>query len=487
MLGPRRCFAVVSILAFAIAVRADVQDLPSNHWEWPAEVFECAYRLVATPAEWEELHALSTQDLLRCLDRFWKKRDPSPSTARNEFEAQFRERVEYACRWFKTVSTGRPWDDRGDVYIRLGPPDERQQGVDAWYAPEDTVRLHPMGGVRDAYKGLREGTGGMVSFLTDWFKRDYGEIWTYYRRNLTLQFQGYHMDYELVPVVDANGNYQKQADFQEARYRADTATTAYAPPHGTEYRDVAMDCFPFRRPDGGYDLYIGCAFPTFSFATARGFDSVTIDIAATVTVFDSTLQMLWVDSAKIDQRLPRADRGKLVHMQWAAALPPGLYIMTVEVADQTGAQRAVCAMDRWLVPYADSVALDLSPLVLASEIEPATASSANFVRNGKRIKMTPGRIFASGQDVYFYHEVYNLARQEDGASMYSITYTLYDERAHRARLLTNRTLESSESWVFQTGRIAHRRLRKGTYILEVKTRDLVSDVSRVALANFKVD
>jgi len=56
---------------------------------------------------------------------FWKRRDPTPGTEKNEYKEAYFERIEEANRLFK--GGGRPgWlQDRGRIYILFGPPDER--------------------------------------------------------------------------------------------------------------------------------------------------------------------------------------------------------------------------------------------------------------------------------------------------------------------------------------------------------------------------
>jgi GWxTD domain-containing protein len=76
---------------------------------------------------------LSTDAKRRFLTAFWKARDPSPGTPRNERREAFYGAVEYANSTFKeggrnAVSGWR--SDRGRVYARNGPPDDvfrRQQ------------------------------------------------------------------------------------------------------------------------------------------------------------------------------------------------------------------------------------------------------------------------------------------------------------------------------------------------------------------------
>lgn len=59
------------------------------------------------------------------LRQFWKRRDPTPGTARNEAEEQFYRTVAEADRRYGEGGKARGWrTDRGRIFIRFGPPDE---------------------------------------------------------------------------------------------------------------------------------------------------------------------------------------------------------------------------------------------------------------------------------------------------------------------------------------------------------------------------
>ncbi len=84
--------------------------------------------------------APSYQERLRRFEEFWKKRDPTPGTGRNERMEEYYYRIDYANRVFGSIVPG--WKtDRGHVLIRFGYPDliDRQtfsfgtQPWEAWY------------------------------------------------------------------------------------------------------------------------------------------------------------------------------------------------------------------------------------------------------------------------------------------------------------------------------------------------------------------
>ena len=59
------------------------------------------------------------------IAQFWKRRDPSPDSERNEFKIEYEDRVAKAATMFH--GEGRPgWQtDRGRIFILFGPPSER--------------------------------------------------------------------------------------------------------------------------------------------------------------------------------------------------------------------------------------------------------------------------------------------------------------------------------------------------------------------------
>lgn len=102
------------------------------------EFYEKA-RLIMTAEEgriWKSLPNNAAKE--EFIQEFWKIRDPDPGTEENEAKEEFEERVRYANTWFGSFNPRRGlesksedeeksrsgWnEERGRVYIILGPPD----------------------------------------------------------------------------------------------------------------------------------------------------------------------------------------------------------------------------------------------------------------------------------------------------------------------------------------------------------------------------
>ena len=66
----------------------------------------------------------SDPERIRFIEQFWLRRDPTPGTARNEFQEEHYRRIAYANNRFVSSLTAGWKTDRGRIYITFGPPDE---------------------------------------------------------------------------------------------------------------------------------------------------------------------------------------------------------------------------------------------------------------------------------------------------------------------------------------------------------------------------
>lgn len=78
---------------------------------------------IATNDELVRLESLPNDSLGAFWSDFWRRRDPSPETTRNENLQEFLRRVEYADTHFSVLEQG--WNsDMGRIYVRYGSPDQ---------------------------------------------------------------------------------------------------------------------------------------------------------------------------------------------------------------------------------------------------------------------------------------------------------------------------------------------------------------------------
>jgi GWxTD domain-containing protein len=78
---------------------------------------------VASAEESKHLRSVPRGEREQAWREFWKKKDQSPTTERNESEDRYFERIDYAEEHFGHGDRGYR-SDRGHVYVRYGPPDQ---------------------------------------------------------------------------------------------------------------------------------------------------------------------------------------------------------------------------------------------------------------------------------------------------------------------------------------------------------------------------
>ena len=86
---------------------------------------------IASAEELENYLNLKPEERASWLKKFWKDKDPTPTTEKNEFKEEHKRRIDYVLTNFHTIFGTYPWDERGEVYIIYGEPDERSLSVEA--------------------------------------------------------------------------------------------------------------------------------------------------------------------------------------------------------------------------------------------------------------------------------------------------------------------------------------------------------------------
>lgn len=120
----------------------------------PSRDLELEARIVLSADEQERFDKLPPAAQSQMLADFWEARDPTPGTSRNEVYDRFRERVAYAWRFFGESLTPGPLTDRGQIYVRYGPP----AGRDVQVLPSNADDLNDaIDAVHDTYALRFEG------------------------------------------------------------------------------------------------------------------------------------------------------------------------------------------------------------------------------------------------------------------------------------------------------------------------------------------
>ncbi len=119
---------------------------PPRGRDWDLILEALSY--VAPQEEVDAMRKLPADQQAAAWDRFWRRRDPTPETPRNEYELEFFRRLHYAAQHFQGFGVG--WrSDMGRIYIRYGPPDQIEQRpatsgtpqLEIWYYNQPSRRF----------------------------------------------------------------------------------------------------------------------------------------------------------------------------------------------------------------------------------------------------------------------------------------------------------------------------------------------------------
>jgi GWxTD domain-containing protein len=111
---------VLSLLILNSCHSQAQKDLSLTHKDFLSKV-----RYIITKQEKRHFLTLPESERDAFIDEFWEIRDHDPETEENEYKEAYYNRIEEANHLFKEGATPGWLQDRGRIYILLGPPDER--------------------------------------------------------------------------------------------------------------------------------------------------------------------------------------------------------------------------------------------------------------------------------------------------------------------------------------------------------------------------
>jgi GWxTD domain-containing protein len=125
----------------------DVDESGPPHGREFEQMLE-ALAYIAESSEVDAMRNRTPDEQATMWDAFWRRRDPTPETQRNEYQIEFFRRMRYADQHY--LGFGPGWrSDMGRAYIRYGPPDQVEQrqasattpALEIWYYNQPYRRL----------------------------------------------------------------------------------------------------------------------------------------------------------------------------------------------------------------------------------------------------------------------------------------------------------------------------------------------------------
>ncbi len=365
-----------------------------------------ALRDLLTKKELIEYIQLDSLERSGWLKKYWAFKDPTSTTPKNEWEEEFNRRVGVALENYHTNFGQKPWDDRGDIYIKLGDPEERELSAEgSWKAQQEMYK------------------GPILETEKEFYKIS-GEVWTYFIKGKELHFQFEDMkftgNFTLTPYKSANKieNLDYISNFNIQVSNLGQTRMVYHHDYGGKPLDFAWEVIRFRSLNNVYEVLINVGIPTDKLERdSTGLVSYNQQIA----IRNEKGEIVNRDSISVCQRAPDS-KNQLLIDQKGFLLSPGIYQVVVEIRDTKSKKIGLYKEDMFLPGYITPASLTQAPLelsraILSSSVKEARADEVDskFFLNGYLVIPNPGHVFLSEQEpeIRAYFEIYNLLPQDD--------------------------------------------------------------------------
>lgn len=432
--------------------------------------------LVANRPELRAWRSLAPSKKEAFLDRFWMVRDPFKTSG-----GAFRRAEHYRRVWVARTKYGkrkRPWDRRGEVYIRFGEPNWKSssrdlnaivppavqtvqnrmahqlygdQGTDFSYVGP----VYPIKSQRDMGRDLGDSAlpGGELLMLDsfkpitsghDWSAIPW-EVWVYTGLGnqgieiaFTDDFISGNFDYAPIPSMSEEDMERIRNHSIGSPVRFLSLLTDLSP--STRVQDLIIrtperydlsflspidfryEAVSFRGEDGQAELQVSIALPIDEVAMEDDPDTSVVVERRIVLLKNLNEVYRSIDYLGIGISDDTRGRGMLAVDVHRLQTRPGRYELRVQ-AKRTNTNRTEVFPQALDLPDYWGKDLVMSDLQVAQSVSDANPSSpTRWTRKSFDVIPAPTRQFRKGQPLFIYYEIYNLLRDEFGQTRFQVSY-----------------------------------------------------------------
>lgn len=375
---------------------------------------------------------------------FWATRDPDPTTRINERLVEHYRRMIYSRLHF---SMGKdPWDRRGEIYVRYGHPDDRQQFI--LKSGEDVVNAIFPTGMRDVDMiretsrqrfDMRVSTGapfqdiGLFSARAGRETKSVAfptESWVYVPFGLEIFFTDQRnskaFDYPL-QVIDLPEQATNIGSTDRLVYsflntpRKQTEELIRKVPeshrydYGGEPLSFVYQLASFKGAGDRADVEVAYSLPAAQLGNVEDGLGERTWLSGRIALQDmdfSYVQAMPFRMGPLRRPASAQDNLQLSTGAFRFSAQPGAYRSAVSLRDSLSQKFGIFTAPLQISDYSSDRML-LSDVKLAASILP-TDAAGQLVRNGLFITPHPARLYSSATPVFIYYEIYNLDRDAEG-------------------------------------------------------------------------
>ena len=392
-------------------------------------------KILLTDEEKNEFKLAAYDEKKEIFKKFWKRRDPDPSTPENERLMEHFRRVKFARNNFHF--TAPPYyDDRGKIYIKYGAPDLRYNSPLGSIQAKDNESW--------SYENIIEGLvfdfvadGGyfrIAQDLTDAAPSGYS-----YGQRLAVAaalYQERNHISDSYSRLSVGFSMDRLNDFHAVQSEALIK-------HPGEFYTINEKRFrfpfiskwaQFRDENQKTRVEFYTSFPGSALQLKALSPNSTKYVDFFIEVDDTNFNMIQSDEKRFSYEIISKERvqSSQYMLQNNYSLSPGKYSVALVLTDVEASVKGVQRRHLDVMDFASTDELMLSSLQLSSNIEPHTENKKEaFTKNGLRIvPYTFTRVMRS-KPIYVYFEIYNLKLDNQRLSNFDVTYSVETTKPKR--------------------------------------------------------
>jgi GWxTD domain-containing protein len=466
----KRMFAIVSwvlVLIFpVISESKNKTQLPERFAKWIEE--EVVY--IITPTERDVFFKLETDELRdKFIEEFWKQRDPTPGSVRNEFKDEHYSRIEYANEKFGRGTPFEGWrTDRGRIYITLGKPVQLMRyggdiGIcfpaEIWYYQGDPGLGQPpffrllffkRGGVGafDLYSPMTDGPKSLIPQIAFYPNPDpfYEDKAAYQHLRVNVSPELADASWSAFPISDG----RKDLDFSSDRISSSilvekvrtypyleveddyaiefleheaVVEVSYSVDHMNSFSQVNI----LQEPSGMFFVNYSIEPETLAvdFFKDRYFTNIKNSARVTDPLGKTIFQHEDIYPIELEEKQIKSLGQRPFHLYDSFPLVPGQYTLNL-LLENTVTKEFTSIEKDILVPELNS--LSMSPLILADKVDKDSPySDVNKAFQIGKLQLYPSmrNRFSRNDRLYVFFQLYGI--QSSIREKASLKFTFYDE------------------------------------------------------------
>ena len=461
------------------------------------------------------------------IEQFWLRRDPTPDTEENEYREEHYRRIAYANQYFASGIPG--WkSDRGMIYIKYGPPDERDQhngGTEQRDQSEGggTTSMYPYEQWRYRYiEGMPPNV--QIEFVDPTLTGEFHMTMDPSEKDALTNVPGAGLtDCEALGQCDKTDRFTRTdgthlgvqpgmlPESMNEFTRMEQFAKLQAPP-AVKFKDleaavnstikynllpmkVRADFIPVTGSSVLSNITIQFERKDLQFKQKQGVSTATVNIYGRITSMARRPVNWFEDVVSVDlptDMLQQGVKGASIY-QKTLPLQPGRYRLNIAAKDIVGGNTTNFEMVLE-VPRLEDDQLGQSSLILADQLEKVptrSIGSGQFVIGTTKVRPRMDETFKRGEKLGIYLQLYNFEPDEktkkpDGTVEYVITKNGSEREGFRVHAKTSARVTGGASQVVIEKLLPLQSMEPGQYTLRMKVVDKKRNQTLTPSATFTV-